>query len=136
MPRDSIRAKWARTLSKIRALKNWYRFVLPETKFPYRQNATLRRRNGLSFHPRNSSFDLPILLQIFTRNIYDNLHINGASPSILDIGGHIGMFAAYAARKNPSARIISFEPDPANHSLFIENMTTNLLADRVTLIPK
>ena len=37
---------------------------------------------------------------------------------ILDIGGNIGMFAHWARRRWPAARITSFEPDPENLAVF------------------
>ena len=37
---------------------------------------------------------------------------------ILDIGGNIGMFAHWARRRWPAARITSFEPDPDNLAVF------------------
>lgn len=42
-----------------------------------------------------------------------------ANPSVvLDLGGNIGMFAHWAHRRWPSARITSFEPDPDNLRVF------------------
>lgn len=37
---------------------------------------------------------------------------------VLDLGGNIGMFAHWAHRRWPSARITSFEPDPDNLRVF------------------
>ena len=40
------------------------------------------------------------------------------ASKILDIGGNIGMFAHWARRRWPAARITSFEPDPENLAVF------------------
>lgn len=41
-----------------------------------------------------------------------------APGQILDVGGNVGMFSHWAARRWPSARITSFEPDPENLEVF------------------
>lgn len=45
---------------------------------------------------------------------------------ILDLGGNIGMFAHWAHRTWPGARITSFEPDPANLAVFRTSLTDDL----------
>jgi FkbM family methyltransferase len=42
---------------------------------------------------------------------------------ILDLGGNIGMFAHWAHRRWPDARITSFEPDPDNLAVFRAGLT-------------
>jgi FkbM family methyltransferase len=45
---------------------------------------------------------------------------------ILDLGGNIGMFAHWAHRSWPGARITSFEPDPANLAVFRAGLTDDI----------
>lgn len=135
MHRDSLTRKIHRTLVKIGTLKNWVGIVLPETHFPYQREMIARLRNGLSFHLKNSSSDLPILFHIFWDEEYRGLkELPKEIPSnILDIGGHVGMFASYAAHKLPHARIYSYEPETTNVDLFKENIRANGFQDRVIL---
>lgn len=41
---------------------------------------------------------------------------------ILDIGAHVGIFAIYAAKKYPEARIIAYEPSATNYDRLIRNL--------------
>jgi FkbM family methyltransferase len=54
----------------------------------------------------------------------DALRERLASPTrIIDLGGNIGMFAHWAHRRWPAARITSFEPDPDNLAVFRAGLT-------------
>ena len=44
---------------------------------------------------------------------------------VLDIGGHIGLFSIYLAKRHPDIRIYAFEPVPDNHSHFVQNLAAN-----------
>lgn len=44
---------------------------------------------------------------------------------VLDIGGHIGLFAIYLGRRHPGVRIDSYEPHPDNFRLFDRNLELN-----------
>ena len=54
---------------------------------------------------------------------------------IIDIGGHIGLFALYASLSSPNGKIISIEPHPENFSLLKENMINNNL-HKIILVNK
>lgn len=51
--------------------------------------------------------------------------IQSAKSSIIDIGGHAGFFALYAATLNPNVHIYSFEPHLGNFALLKENLKQN-----------
>ncbi|MBI4422437.1 MAG: FkbM family methyltransferase [Elusimicrobia bacterium] len=42
---------------------------------------------------------------------------------VLDIGGHIGSFAVYAAQR--AARVIVYEPDASSHAQLLKNLAAN-----------
>lgn len=44
---------------------------------------------------------------------------------VLDLGGHVGMFSIYLAKKFPFVRIYSFEPSLANYEHFRMNLSAN-----------
>lgn len=72
-----------------------------------------------------------IFTEVFHNHDYDVPGVSlGRGHVVLDIGGHQGFFACYAAHLG--ARVLSFEPDEASHSLLVENVARNGLADRVT----
>lgn len=48
-----------------------------------------------------------------------------AGDCVVDIGGHIGIFAIYLAKRFPGVRIYSYEPHPCNQELFRSNVEMN-----------
>ena len=70
--------------------------------------------------------DLEALFELFERGEYEppaELRERlgaGRVRSVLDIGGNVGMFAAWAAGRWPGARVTSFEPSPESTVVFRE----------------
>lgn len=57
-----------------------------------------------------------------------------AGATVMDIGGNVGAVACYLAKRiGAQGRVISFEPDPANISIFRRNLELNGVAN-VTLV--
>ncbi len=53
---------------------------------------------------------------------------------ILDIGAHVGYFSLIAARAaGPDGKVYSFEPEPVNYSLLVENAKRNGYENIVTI---
>ena len=50
-----------------------------------------------------------------------------AGETIIDIGAHIGWFTLSAAARVPRARILSYEPNPENYRLLLDNLRLNSL---------
>lgn len=70
--------------------------------------------------------DLCIIDEIFKEDVY----FGGKGPRpgevVVDVGGHIGAFALYAARRVvPGGRVLVFEPGPDNLSLLRGNLRRN-----------
>jgi len=63
-----------------------------------------------------------------------SLKICPVIPSVLDLGGNIGLFSLLAARSHPAARIYTYEPGPPNYQILEINCLANpALAKRVHL---
>lgn len=57
-----------------------------------------------------------------------------SSPTVLDLGGNIGLFSLLATSAHPQARVTTYEPGPPNHRLFEMNLLANpRLSARVCL---
>jgi FkbM family methyltransferase len=54
---------------------------------------------------------------------------------LYDIGANVGAYTLLAAVAVPGARVVSFEPGPANFAALCANVELNAVADRVTTIP-
>jgi len=55
--------------------------------------------------------------EVFVSNVYNLSLVPFVPEMIVDCGGHIGLFSALAASRFPDARVVIFEPVPANLSL-------------------
>lgn len=64
--------------------------------------------------------------EIFTEEIYKT-KLNTTSPTILDIGSHIGLSIIYFKDIYPEAEIIGFEPNPNIFPILEENIYSNAL---------
>lgn len=49
--------------------------------------------------------------------------------TIVEVGGHIGSFSVYAARKAPQGRVVVYEPDPGNFTYLQKNIHLNKLSN-------
>jgi FkbM family methyltransferase len=54
----------------------------------------------------------------------------GEPAQILDLGANIGLFGAFAVTRWPSARLLAYEPDPANAAALERTISENDLAGR------
>ncbi|MEL7221747.1 MAG: FkbM family methyltransferase [Bacteroidota bacterium] len=69
--------------------------------------------------------DLPIFYEIFADHAYDfSTHVNWpAEATVLDLGGHIGLFSSYLLTKYSSKlQITAVEPSPDNFKLLQTNL--------------
>jgi len=69
---------------------------------------------------------------IFIHQIYafDSDH---PAPTVIDGGGHIGLFTVFVKQRYPNAKVTVFEPDPPSVRLLAKNLSANKIED-VTLI--
>ncbi len=79
-------------------------------------------RDGFSIRLRDAPMDRHIFHRIFARDEY---RLDGVAPgsweTVVDVGAHIGLFAARVA---PLARrLLCFEPDPGNMALLRHNLS-------------
>ena len=80
------------------------------------------------FYVRAKTSDLSIIYEIFSKNIYDNDFDLKKGDTVLDVGGHIGIFAIKASREvGDSGSIYTFEPVPTNFALLKKNLELNRL---------
>lgn len=94
----------------------------------------LQFRNGNKCKIRAGSSDRNAVINMVIHNEY---RINKTTKykkykNIVDIGGHIGCFPIFISRICPDARVFSFEPEPQNYRLLLENIKLNGLEKMVT----
>ena len=96
---------------------------------PLRLPRTVRLRNGTSYHLQEYT-DLETLWQIYFHRVYP---LRAADRVIVDAGANVGLFACWAAARNPGAQIYAVEPSPDNAARLLDHVRRNGVADRVHL---
>ncbi len=110
----------------IQSVKNWHIIFLVYFGIYKKEFFSLYLKNGLKIKLRTKSTDLQAFANVWILKEYE---IEGfeirENDLIIDIGGHVGLFALYASLRCLKGKIISIEPHPKNFSLLKENMNNN-----------
>ena len=131
-----------RTLNKHGARRGWLIYHHYLGRFRNRLGLVSRELLGqftikesqVTFHVMPEQ--LGTLFGIIGDNEYDLSEWLINQPStILDLGSNSGMAALYFHAHYPEARIACVEPDPRNIKLLQKTLTSNKLADAVTIFP-
>ncbi len=72
-----------------------------------------------------------IFTELFIHKCYDEAleSLSSSSPRLLEVGGNTGMFSLRTKLLFPNARILSYEPEPANYRVFNDLIQSNRLND-------
>ena len=95
--------------------------------------------SGVMVHLRHNSRDVDMLNEIFGKGCYDPPPgpvadtLKSGPIRVLDLGGNIGLFAAYALGRWEVAAVRSYEPDPVNSRLLSATIAANDTAGRWSL---
>lgn len=98
----------------------------------------LNFRDGLNLVCRAGSGDWAVIHELIFAGGYGRAmaHIQSekAAPTVIDLGGNIGLFSLLAATQRDDISLHAFEPGPPNYRLFEMNLLANpLLAKRIQL---
>jgi len=87
-------------------------------------------KSGLKIMLRKNSTDLMALTHVWMIEEYKrkNFEIND-DDVVIDIGGHIGLFALYASQFCKQGKIYSFEPVQENYEILSQNIMSNNLTN-------
>ena len=100
------------------------------------RSVDVRTKGGLILTIRRNYLDAAILAEIFV----DNCYVQGLSmrdqPIVVDIGGYIGDFAVYAAKRLQACKIVVYEPSVKNWALLMKNISNNHFEDRIEAVNK
>jgi FkbM family methyltransferase len=96
----------------------------------------LRTVDGLTITMRQNYADAMTVADVFL----DNPYVRGLNlprePVIVDVGGFIGDFSVYAAKRLNARRVIVCEPSPRNWQLLRKNISNNHYDDRIVAVNK
>jgi FkbM family methyltransferase len=94
----------------------------------------VRTADGLTITIRRNHWDARILQEIFLTEPYlQDLSIP-ENATVVDIGGYIGDFSLYAAKRLKARKVIVYEPSPKNFEILLRNIENNHLQDRIVAI--
>tara|TARA_Y100000310_G_scaffold158082_2_gene157521 strand:+ start:3277 stop:4038 length:762 start_codon:yes stop_codon:yes gene_type:complete len=83
-------------------------------------------RNGVKLKVRGGATDRFILNEVWLHKSYNPPGFSiREGDTVVDIGGHIGVFTVYAAHHARKGRVYAFEPVKANFNLLKENVKIN-----------
>jgi len=111
-------------LKMMQIVKNWYLIFFIYFGIYKKEFYFLYLKNGLKIKLRTNSTDLQAFANVWILKEYE---IEGfeilENDVIIDVGGHVGLFALFASLRCLNGKIISIEPHPQNFLLLKENMT-------------
>lgn len=119
----------------IKKVKNWPTYLSQYVFKPKQKNVLCVLRNKIKIINRGSISDKCIINDVWVNELYSNHFKIKQDFTIFDIGGHIGTFSMYAAKKASKGKVIAFEPFKESYDLFNNNMTINKI-NNVKLIKK
>jgi FkbM family methyltransferase len=97
----------------------------------YNKTITLKLRNGFKIKIKDF-MSLFIYHEIFIDKAYD-LEMPKNDPTIIDVGGNIGLFVLRYKQLYPKSKVYSFEPVPNNYADMLDIITSNKLTDVVSV---
>jgi len=92
--------------------------------------------DGLTITIRKNHADAMTIAEIFLGDNYTRGLTLPSNPVIIDIGGFVGDFSLYAAKRLNARRVIVCEPSPRNWALLLMNISNNGYQDRIEPVNK
>ena len=109
-------------------LKNWYVYPLVYFNLTKKSHVIFETKNGLKLKIRTRTTDLMALTNVWITQEYLHDDFNMEDDDIvLDIGGHIGLFALFASQFCKKGKIFCFEPVKENYNVLLENLELNAI---------
>jgi len=96
----------------------------------------IRTKDGLVITIRRNFMDAAILGEVFLDESYVRGLVLPDRPTVVDIGGYIGDFALFAAKRLNARRVVVCEPSPRNWDLLQKNVANNSYGDRIEMVNK
>ena len=120
----------------IKLIRNFPRFWANRLGWLHEPETVYTLWSGLKIKIRNGTTDFYILREVLGRQEYFQAGLSiGSTDTVVEIGGHIGLFTVAAARRAVQGRVLVFEPNPENCRLLRENICLNNFS-HVTVVNK
>jgi FkbM family methyltransferase len=123
------RNKVRTVLDIVRRIDNWPTAIGMRLNRRHTGLRALEFRDGLNVVCRAGSRDWPAIHELLFAGGYrrslEFIRTADGPPTVLDLGGNIGLFSLLAARERPDATVHAFEPGPPNCRFFEMNILAN-----------
>ncbi|MEA2474927.1 MAG: hypothetical protein QOE06_2842 [Thermoleophilaceae bacterium] len=140
---DGLRPRALTVLDYARLVREPLRFAWRELSGSRAPGLYRPRGTDVRVHVRHNYrddewHDMFPLLEIFRERCYEppgqvaNAH--GRPRYVIDLGGHLGYFGAFALTRFPGCHVVSFEPEPEQAALIRRTIDVNGLAGRWELV--
>lgn len=87
------------------------------------------RGSGVTIHLRHGTPDVNTYEEVFLQRQYEPppaaAALIGRAPRVADLGANVGLFGAFTLARDPGARLLAFEPDPANAAVLRRTVAAN-----------
>ncbi|NDB89161.1 MAG: FkbM family methyltransferase [Thaumarchaeota archaeon] len=114
----------------IRAIKNWNDYVALYFNKINSEHVILEMRSGTKIKLRVNSTDLMAFTHVWLLKEYERPGFEIKDNDIvIDVGGHIGLFALFAAQFCKSGKIYCFEPIKENFDMLKANTELNHISN-------
>jgi FkbM family methyltransferase len=141
--RDLLRGIWSSVARVRSAFRNWVEITVvaglggpsalpPRDGLRALAGRRLRLRTRLGPVLETSAANASPVIEVFAYGEYDLPLEWPRLRTVLDVGAHVGAFAAWSSCHAPQAKVISVEPEPRNFRDLEGNVARNGLSDRVT----
>ena len=122
----TYREKIVVLLGSYKKFKNWYLCPLIYLNIIKRDFVILKTNSGLKMKMRVKSTDLMQLTTIWLTREYEapGFEIKD-TDTIIDVGGHIGLFMLFCEQFCHKGKIYCFEPASDNYKIFLDNTKMN-----------
>lgn len=116
----------------IRAIKNWNDYVSLYFNRIKSDHVVLEMRNGIKIKLRVNSTDLMAFTHVWLLKEYERPGFDIKNNDIIiDVGGHIGLFAIFSSQFCKSGKIYCFEPIKENFDMLKANIELNHITNIV-----
>lgn len=117
-------------IESIKKISNWTIILKVYFHRYENNNFIIKTKNDLKIKLRTKSTDLQAFANVWLLEEYKErgFEINN-EDTIIDIGGHVGLFSMYASIKCKSGKIFTYEPIKENFQLMKENIQLNKLTN-------
>lgn len=103
------------------------KLVYHYSKFaPKGKTLKIRIQPDINYYFRSRTADRNVIKEVWARKIYERHGFDiQHSDTVVDLGGHIGVFSVLAAKRATNGTVYAFEPMKDNYEVLLSNLKLN-----------